>query len=107
MADRVSAHIMIGGVLSRSQYPVLVQAIGSDNAAVDWDGTPFDPAYLPVNNPLTLMDHEVAKWMLRENRRKLSTSWPSLCPMVGRICGKLPLSASFTGPWRTATVSDD
>jgi len=60
MADRVSAHIMIGGVLSRSQYPVLVQAIGSDNAAVDWDGTPFDPACLPVNDPLTLMDHEVA-----------------------------------------------
>jgi hypothetical protein len=60
MADRVSAHIMIGGVLPRSQYPVLVQAIGSDNAAVYWDGTPFDPACLPVNDPLTSMDHEVA-----------------------------------------------
>lgn len=60
MADRVSAHIMIGGVLPRSQYPVLVQAIGSDNAAVDWDGTPFNPACLPVNDPLTMMDHEVA-----------------------------------------------
>ena len=60
MADRVSAHIMIGGVLSRAQYSVLVQAIGNDNAAVDWDGTPFDPACLPINDPLTLMDHEVA-----------------------------------------------
>lgn len=60
MADHVSAHIMIGGVLSRAQYSLLVQAIGNDNAAVDWDGTPSDPTYLPVNDPLTLMDHEVA-----------------------------------------------
>lgn len=60
MADHVSAHIVIGGVLPRSQYPVIVQAIGNDNAAVDWDGTPFDPPYLPVNDTLTLMDHEVA-----------------------------------------------
>lgn len=60
MADRVSAHIMIGGTVLRSRYPLLVQAIAHDDAAVDWDGTPFDPTILPVDGPLMLMDHEVA-----------------------------------------------
>lgn len=60
MADRVSAHILIGGTLPRGKYPALVQAISNDNPAIDWDGTPFDPTNIPANDPLALMDHEVA-----------------------------------------------
>lgn len=60
MADRVSAHIMIGGTIARHHYPALVQAIAADNPAGDWDGTPFDPVDVPVDHPLALMDHDVA-----------------------------------------------
>lgn len=60
MADRVSAHIMIGGTIARHHYPALVQAIAADNPAADWDGTPFDPVDVPVDHPLALMDHDVA-----------------------------------------------
>ena len=35
MSDRVSAHIMIGGIFPRSQYPDFVQAIVHDNPAID------------------------------------------------------------------------
>jgi hypothetical protein len=66
MADRVSAHIMIGGVLARSRYPGLVQAIASDSPAIDWDGTPFNPADLPTGAPLALMDHDVADGRFEE-----------------------------------------
>ena len=99
MVDLVSAHIMIGGVLPRSQYPVIVQAIGNDNAAVDGDGTPFDPTYLPVNDPLTLMDHEVANGCfgrIEESCRRLGLhyvrwsggyagSFPSVRVIYGRV----------------------
>jgi hypothetical protein len=60
MANRVSAHIQIGGILSRSRYPELISAIADDDPAIDWDGTPFDPSDLPATGPLCLMDHEVA-----------------------------------------------
>jgi hypothetical protein len=66
MADRVSAHIMIGGVLARSRYPRLVNAIGNDNPSIDWDGTPFNPANLPTDTPLALMDHDVANGRFEE-----------------------------------------
>lgn len=61
MANRVSAHIQIGGVLSRSRYSELISAIADDDPAIDWDGTPFDPYDLPATGPLCLMDHEVAE----------------------------------------------
>lgn len=51
MADCVSAHIMIGGILAPSRYPELAQAIEKDNPAIDWDGTPFNPADLPIDTP--------------------------------------------------------
>lgn len=46
--------------MARSRYPLLVQAIANDAAALDWEGTPFDPTILPMDSPLMLMDHEVA-----------------------------------------------
>ena len=66
MADRVSAHIMIGGVFARSRYPEFVQAIGNDNPASDWEGTPFNPTDLPIDTPLALMDHDVADGRFEE-----------------------------------------
>lgn len=66
MADRVSAHIMIGGMLARSGYPGFIQAIEKDNPAIDWDGTPFNPADLPIDTPLALMDHDVANGRFEE-----------------------------------------
>jgi hypothetical protein len=81
MAGRVSAHIMIGGLIPRSQYPDFVQAIAHDNPAIDWNGTPFDPAYLPLTDPLTLMDHEVANGCFGRIEM-LPTSSSPLCPMV-------------------------
>ncbi|EQB14895.1 hypothetical protein [Sphingobium lactosutens] len=66
MADRVSAHIMMGGVLVRSRYPEFVQAIGNDNPAIDWDGTPFNPIDIPIDTPLALMDHDVANGRFEE-----------------------------------------
>jgi hypothetical protein len=66
MADRVSAHIMIGGMLARSRYPEFVQAIEKDNPAIDWDGTPFNPTDLPIDTPLALMDHDVADGRFEE-----------------------------------------
>lgn len=66
MADRVSAHLLIGGVLARSTYPQLIRAIKSENPAVDWDGTPFNPADLPADTPLALMDHDVAEGRFAE-----------------------------------------
>ncbi len=66
MADRVSAHIMIGGVLARSTYPRLIQAIEQDSPAIDWDGTPFNPEDLPTDTPLALMDHDVADGRFEE-----------------------------------------
>lgn len=92
MSDRVSAHIMIGGIIPRSQYPDFVQAITHDNPAVDWDGTPFDPTYLPATDPLTLMDHEVANGCfekIEESCRRLglhyvrwSDGFCGSCPFV-------------------------
>ena len=78
MANRVSAHIQIGGVLSRSRYPELISAIADDDPAIDWDGTPFDPADLPATGPLCLMDHEVAEGRfdeIEQCRRSLGLSY--------------------------------
>ncbi|SER24469.1 hypothetical protein [Sphingobium sp. YR768] len=66
MADRVSAHIMIGGMLSRSAYAGLIQAIEKDNPAIDWDGTPFNSSDIPIDTPLALMDHDVANGRFEE-----------------------------------------
>ena len=60
MADRVSAHIMIGGQLPETDLPSLIRAIEADGPAIDWDGTSFTRANICGTEPLALMDHEVA-----------------------------------------------
>lgn len=60
MADRVSAHIMIGGQLPETDLPDLIRAIETDGPTVDWDGTPFTLTNICGTEPLALMDHEVA-----------------------------------------------
>ncbi len=60
MADRVSVAIRIGGRLTRALFGELEAAITSDDAATDWEGTPFSIEDLPIDAPLALMANEVA-----------------------------------------------
>lgn len=60
MADRVSVTIRIGGGLTRALFADLEAAITSDDAAIDWEGTPFSIEDLPIDAPLALMASEVA-----------------------------------------------
>ncbi|SLJ91311.1 hypothetical protein [Novosphingobium mathurense] len=60
MADRVSVSITIGGRLPASLLDELSLVIESERVGIDWEGTAFDPATLPVDEPLRLMAHEVA-----------------------------------------------
>lgn len=66
MADRVSATIAIGGTISSDVLPKLFEAIGNDDARVDWDGEPFVPEDVPSDGPLELKAHEVAWGCFRE-----------------------------------------
>lgn len=60
MADRVSASIRIGGVITAVQYAHLAQLIAQEGLATDWDAEPFDPDQREVGTPLVLCAHEVA-----------------------------------------------
>ncbi|AOH85605.1 hypothetical protein AWL63_18350 [Sphingomonas panacis] len=42
MADRASASIIIGGTISRSVIPELIDAIGTDHGRADWEGEALD-----------------------------------------------------------------
>ncbi len=43
MADRVSASIELGGVLSALNYQELCEVIAGEGLATEWDGEPFEP----------------------------------------------------------------
>lgn len=60
MADRVSASISIGGVLSASAYAELIEIIASEGLATEWDGEPFEPHHHVPGAPLRLFAHDVA-----------------------------------------------
>ena len=60
MADRVSASISIGGVLSASAYAELIEIIACEGLAIEWDGEPFEPHHHVAGEPLCLFAHEVA-----------------------------------------------
>ncbi|OQW70218.1 MAG: hypothetical protein BVN33_17720 [Proteobacteria bacterium ST_bin13] len=60
MADRVSASITIGGLLSRSTYAELVEHIHAEGLATEWDGEPFEAHHRTMGAPLNLYAHEVA-----------------------------------------------
>lgn len=60
MADRVSASITLGGVLSAADYATLAEIIASERLSIEWDGPPFEPSHRAVNSPLRLYAHDVA-----------------------------------------------
>ena len=66
MADRVSASIALGGVITAAQLAELTQLITDECLSTEWDGEPFDPSQLTPGEPLQLHAHEVAWGMFEE-----------------------------------------
>ena len=60
MADRVSASITLGGVITAAQLAELTQLITDEGLSTEWDGEPFEPSQLTPGEPLQLHAHEVA-----------------------------------------------
>ncbi len=66
MADRVSASIALGGIVTAAQLHELTQLIGDEGLSTEWDGEPFEPSQLTPSEPLQLYAHEVAWGMFEE-----------------------------------------
>ena len=60
MANRVSASIEIGGLLTSPQYAELAEIIADEGLSIEWDGERFEPAHRTIGEPLRLYAHEVA-----------------------------------------------
>ena len=60
MADRVSASIALGGVITPAQLDELTQLVTDEGLSTEWDDEPFQPAQLTSDEPLQLYAHEVA-----------------------------------------------
>ena len=60
MADRVSASITIGGLLTAEKLLDLAATINSEGLSTDWDGEDFTLSQLRPGEALTVMAHEVA-----------------------------------------------
>lgn len=59
MADRVSASIVIGGLLDAAEYGQLAEIIAAEGLAIEWDGELFEPRHRVEGEPLRLFAHEV------------------------------------------------
>ena len=66
MADRVSASITLGGVITAAQLDELTQLFTDEGLSTEWDGEPFEPSQLTPGEPLHLYAHEVAWGMFEE-----------------------------------------
>ena len=66
MADRVSASIALGGVITAAQLTGLPPLITDECLSPEWDGEPFEPSQLTPGEPLQLHAHEVAWGMFEE-----------------------------------------
>ena len=94
MADRVSASIELGGVLSALNYRELCETIAGEGLAIEWDGEPFEPHHRTEGQSLQLYAHEVA-W----GRFEALESW---CVTMG-----LPFvrwSGAYPGQWGAERV---
>lgn len=60
MVDRVSASIILGGILSAADYAELSGIIAAEGLSIEWDGERFAAHHRTVGNPLRLYSHEVA-----------------------------------------------
>lgn len=60
MANRVSASIELGGMLSANNYAELVETIADEGLSIEWDGEPFEPHHRTEGQSLSLYAHDVA-----------------------------------------------
>jgi hypothetical protein len=58
MADRVSASITIGGIVSAAQFAAITDMILWNDLRTEWDGPKFTPDQIVENEPLALHAHE-------------------------------------------------
>ena len=66
MADRVSASIALGGVVTAAQLEELTELINDEGLSTEWGGEPFDASQVTPNEALQLHAHEVAWGMFEE-----------------------------------------
>ena len=66
MADRVSASIALGGIVTAAQLHELTELIADEGLSTEWDGEPFEPSHLTPGEPLQLYAHEVAWGIFEE-----------------------------------------
>ncbi|MDT9600431.1 hypothetical protein [Sphingosinicella rhizophila] len=59
MADRVSASITLGGIISPTLFAELAELVAAEGLSIEWDGEPFEPAHRIPGEPLRLYAHEV------------------------------------------------
>ncbi len=89
MADRVSASIVIGGLLSASEYAELAALISDESLSTEWDGEAFAPEHCVAGRPLSLYAHEVAWGRFGELE-----SW-----CVERLVPFARWSGGYSGQW--------
>ena len=66
MADRGSASIALGGIVTAAQLHELTELIADEGLSTEWGGEPFEPSQLRPGEPLQLHAHEVAWGMFEE-----------------------------------------
>lgn len=60
MADRVSASIVLGGMIDNASFAKLAKLIAQEGLSIELDGEPFQPDNITPDRPLSLYAHEVA-----------------------------------------------
>lgn len=60
MADRVSASIILGGVVTAADFAILASLIADEGLSTDWDGPWFTPEAFEPDRPLKLKARDVA-----------------------------------------------
>ena len=63
MADRASASMIIGGIISRSLLPALIEAIDLNNGRLDWEGEPVTASDVEEGKTLEIFACEIAGGM--------------------------------------------
>jgi hypothetical protein len=111
MADRVSASIAIGGRVNPLLLAQLAVHIANYDLRMDWDGEPFDPAYLPIGDTLRLFAHEVP-WGIFDGLEQYCCEvrlayqrWSGSCP--GSFGAERIVYDGKTGPLNFSVDEDD
>ena len=94
MADRVSASIVLGGMIDTAAFAELAELIGQEGLSIDWDGEPFTPEDVRPDEPLHLCAHEVA-WGRFEDLE----TW-----CIARLVPFCRRSGAYGGEWNAERV---